>query len=1176
MRLARLDLLSYGRFTDARIELPRAERDIHIVFGPNESGKTTSLNAIEDLLFGIPERSPYNFLHSYDVMRVGAVLENGGERFEFLRRKTRRDMILGPDGDPLLGDEHLLAPFLGGADRVYFDRMFNLSHDRLSKGGREILEAKGDVGQMLFAAGTGLTDLRNRLKRLEAEADRLWAPRKSGQRLYYQARDRFDDARSRQRERSLSVRTWRTTRNTLRDAEKKLHEYREQHAATSIELKKLVRIRRVHRAIRRRRELMQKIAALGDVIELAENATEQLAEAERQDATARAQVDILSPQLEEAQQALEAITLDEAFVHRADEITRLNEQRIAVRSAREDLPRRQHEYRLELKSLAELAAEIGWKFEEPSELIDRIPSRGKVKAVRELLTRHGKSVAELRNARTALKEAQAELQDKIARLEEIGEVVDVSELAAVLDAVRHIGDVAGRIHAAQGQAAEISERIEKKRRSMKPALPEGFDIEGLAVPSRDAVSAHRDDVRNWVRHQDDTKRRLTDARNEMERDEKALEQRVRDEGVVEPRAVDKARGYRDTLWELIKARYIARSEIPAEAAKAHAGALEDLPASLERAIARADGFADRRFDQAQAAGELAVLARNIAGHETRIEQLVAHETVLKAEGERLDQAWCALWADVPIEVLIPDVMLVWLEVRNEIVTLIGSERDAQRHLADSRREEQDAIARVLTALAKAGWDAGQVEADSLRVIVERADAYRREQETKAEKIEEMREALRSARSEVTRRQGDLEQAKAERKHWGAEWSKAVAAIDLVCDDKPEVVSEQINVIDKMREHAAAARNLRDERIAAIERDIEIFEQVTTEITSELAPDLADGDADAAVVELDRRREKALKLHEQRRELTEAVDKRQRNIKKLEERRKAGWIPVLPLIEAAGVKDVEKLREAIERSDRLRNFNNELASVMQTLDQQGDGLAIEALEEECRDADIDEVRASEEEAEVKLKVLDEQREESSAAWKEAQNAFEAIGGDDAAAMAAADREEALAAMRDAAERYVRVRSSAMLLRWAVDRYRKEKQGPLLKRASELFRILTRDSFEKLEVGFDDRENLHLTGVRPDGKVVAVPGLSTGTEDQLFLALRIAAVEDYLTRAGALPFMADDLFINFDPERAAAGFEVLGQLAERTQVLFYTHHPDLVRVARETLGGGVNVMMLGDVA
>jgi len=53
--------------------------------------------------------------------------------------------------------------------------------------------------------------------------------------------------------------------------------------------------------------------------------------------------------------------------------------------------------------------------------------------------------------------------------------------------------------------------------------------------------------------------------------------------------------------------------------------------------------------------------------------------------------------------------------------------------------------------------------------------------------------------------------------------------------------------------------------------------------------------------------------------------------------------------------------------------------------------------------------------------------------------------------------------------------------------------LLKRAGELFRVLTRNSFERLEVRFDERDTMHLTRVRPDGEVVAVPGLSTGTED-----------------------------------------------------------------------------------
>ena len=332
MRLARLDLLRYGRFTNVSIELPRAERDIHIVFGPNEAGKTTSLTAIEDLLFGIPHRSPYNFLHGYEAMRLGAVLEDDGDRLEFQRRKTLREMILGPDENPLSGDERLLAPFLGGADRPYFERMFNLSHSRLAQGGRAIIEAKDDVGQMLFAAGTGLSDLRERLKRLKEDADELWAPRKSTRRLYYQARDRLEEAQSRQRERSVSVNAWKKARKLLSKAEQALKASRKEYEETSRELNKLVRIVHVHAAVRERNALTQERAGLGDVTILVKDAADQLDEAEKKEAEIRAQVDnILAPDLKNTKQKLEDIKFDDALIQRADEIMQLNEQRIEVR-----------------------------------------------------------------------------------------------------------------------------------------------------------------------------------------------------------------------------------------------------------------------------------------------------------------------------------------------------------------------------------------------------------------------------------------------------------------------------------------------------------------------------------------------------------------------------------------------------------------------------------------------------------------------------------------------------------------------------------------------------------------------------------------------------------------------------------------------------------------------------
>ena len=185
--------------------------------------------------------------------------------------------------------------------------MFNLSHDRLAEGGRAIIEAKDDVGQMLFSAGTGLSDLRERLSQLEDEANGLWGPRKSGKRLYHQAEARFNNATRQQREHSLSAKAWLTARKALDDAEKAYEESQQQHdPQKSIELKKFARIRRVHASVRRKGELGQEIAMSGAVVELPENAAVLLAETVGREAEMRAQVEILRIPVKPATQSGES------------------------------------------------------------------------------------------------------------------------------------------------------------------------------------------------------------------------------------------------------------------------------------------------------------------------------------------------------------------------------------------------------------------------------------------------------------------------------------------------------------------------------------------------------------------------------------------------------------------------------------------------------------------------------------------------------------------------------------------------------------------------------------------------------------------------------------------------------------------------------------------------------
>lgn len=57
MKILQLNLLAFGPFTDTPIDLSEGKEGFHLVFGPNEAGKSSALRALRQMVFGIPERS---------------------------------------------------------------------------------------------------------------------------------------------------------------------------------------------------------------------------------------------------------------------------------------------------------------------------------------------------------------------------------------------------------------------------------------------------------------------------------------------------------------------------------------------------------------------------------------------------------------------------------------------------------------------------------------------------------------------------------------------------------------------------------------------------------------------------------------------------------------------------------------------------------------------------------------------------------------------------------------------------------------------------------------------------------------------------------------------------------------------------------------------------------------
>ena len=147
MRFERLDLAPYGRFADLRLAFS-PDAALHVVLGRNEAGKTTTLEAIKDFLFGMEPRTAYGFEYGYEAMRIGAVVRFAdGERFEARRRKGKNNTLVD-DLNKAVSEERLLHA-LTGLDRKTFETEFGLSQRTLREGGAAVLQAGGRLAETL-------------------------------------------------------------------------------------------------------------------------------------------------------------------------------------------------------------------------------------------------------------------------------------------------------------------------------------------------------------------------------------------------------------------------------------------------------------------------------------------------------------------------------------------------------------------------------------------------------------------------------------------------------------------------------------------------------------------------------------------------------------------------------------------------------------------------------------------------------------------------------------------------------------------------------------------------------------------------------------------------------------------------------------------------------------------
>ncbi len=388
---------------------------------------------------------------------------------------------------------------------------------------------------------------------------------------------------------------------------------------------------------------------------------------------------------------------------------------------------------------------------------------------------------------------------------------------------------------------------------------------------------------------------------------------------------------------------------------------------------------------------------------------------------------------------------------------------------------------------------------------------------------------------------------------------------------PQTATTALALMVELKGKLKENRDLKQSRIKTMQRDIENFERSAETLAQAIAPDLTGRPAEDICSALCQQLTEAENAQNTLEKAERDIEENTAHRSKAQTLKNEAEARLAPHMERAKVDTIADLETAIGRSERLHLLNRAIEDATTIILELGDGLSLDNLDAEVAEDDLPTIAARLDDVKEQSRAAMTLRDDCVLQKKNAEAEKAKIHGQADAATAEAQRQEALARMAEVTERFIKVHMGARLLRWSIERYRDEKRGPLLERASKIFSTLTLGSFQTLEIDYDG-DTPQLMGRRPDGKHVDFDGLSEGTGDQLFLSLRLAAVEMQLQHAQPLPFIADDLFIKYSDDRGARGFKALGELATKSQVIYFTHHDHLADVARGAIGEELSVTRL----
>lgn len=1157
MRLTELSLEKYGGCASRELTIPETA-GLTVVYGANEAGKSTCLEAISDFLFSIPKNTQRGSLFGYDGMRIGAtMLMADGSTVTLKRRKGNGKTLADLSGTAL--DDTVLAPVLGAITRERFETLFGLNHETLRNGGERLLHADGDIGRLIVEAGGGLRTLVSRLEGIDGEADKLFDTRRSVNRVFYQQLTAFEAAEKTARGAQLTRETFEQTRKASLAAAEKLEALRIERRSLGASASRLERVLRVAPHLRQLANFTLDLVGYDDVAAFPDDFAARMRTALNQRGEAETRLEGAIERRNRLKARLDALVVNPGLKAAEQRVRDLAERAIHVSKARSDRANRQREIDDGEAQLAALRRMLGLPAD--ADLAPLIPDQSALNLVRSAADEMVERSPGLTSARKRLGELAASLAAIDDRLEAARQAGHNAPPEASSSAFASLA-AQKSAHQARQQALDADSATLAGRLK---AL--GFDtIDALATLPCPSV----DDIRNEQAAREALTSQIEDLaklKRQAERDISAGEAEIgalqASGTIASDTSLAEARSLRADAWRPIKTAYVA-GQLPDDATARLA-----VADGLETAIVSADELADRRAAEAERAASLALALRRVAEARAVVTAAEAETAALVAQGE----VRIAQWGNSFPQVLVKHPELASLLQFAQARQLVLDELERLRISANALALDEAQLAPAVELLERIEQNRKLDTTLSFAARVSAVqNAISRHEQAHAEYGRDTRDREDLARQHKLV-EAEVQQLSGAQSAWDAAWPAATVALGLKPDISPADANSAVTEWVGARGVLTAIGQAR-QRLKRMDDDETSLAKDVRSLATELAIEIGEDCVVAAQMVLARFTDNATAQTQYDGVLP---DFEEAKVEADQAQEALGTAREELATLAASAKldggDDGALLDAASRCEARMALCNEIALAERTATDVGDKLDLATLRAEWDERDLDEVRAELSEQTSRASEIESEIEAAILAEKAAKDDLAAYLSQSEVNHAVAEREAAAAQMHLALERYLELSVARELVTSAMATIRAEQQDPLIARAGELFTATTLGEFAGIETDIDDKGHPVVVGRRANGGIAAVATMSDGTRDQLFLAFRLASLQNYAGATEPLPFVADDILVHFDDERSRSTLDLLAEFGKTNQVLLFTHHRSVRALAEPlVLQGLANIIDL----